>query len=310
MLSSPKNQSSFKESRHYLTEALESTKNIYGPKTIHYYHTLISLANLDKLEGKSHAALAKYQAVYQGLEKTFGITSDLILTLNNIMITSRILGLHTEALTQFQVIEKAISNHQEFLIYKDDLFFNVGIAYATLGKHQEAISFYKESLKIRLKLYDVEPHEKVAHVWNNIAIEYRTVGEIKKSEQACSQNLKIKWEIYQKQNIFDLNKLLEIFNGLDLIDQYCDLCLDIYKTLFAQEELLQEEVAELYFRLGEYFIKHREFEQAAGLLMRSTMLGNDYLKSKVFYTMLANFHNFRAEEETDIYDCGLLGEGT
>ena len=100
---------------------------------------------------------------------------------------------------------------------KNPLYLNeIGIAYYTLGKYQEAINHYEQALSIDREVYG-ERHPNVATSLNNLGEAWGALGKYEKAIEYYEQALSIDREVYGERHpdvARDLNNLGGAWNAL------------------------------------------------------------------------------------------------
>lgn len=151
---------------------------------------------------------------------------------------------------------------------------NLGLIYATMpGREQKAEDMYFRALKIRLNLYDRQPHLKLAESYNNLAMLYRRSGYPERARECYDQAMAIYDElgavIEDLANVLDNSANLSMDEG-EVEKAYREallglsirnsISLDSYNCSFSHNTL-----GLIYYKWEDYGKARMHFEKAVSL---------------------------------------------
>jgi tetratricopeptide (TPR) repeat protein len=156
-----------------------------------------------------------------------------------------------------------------FLKYKANALNNMGFHFQNIGKMQEAIKYYSESLTLREKIKD---KNGIANSLNNLGYVFDDLHDLIKAEEYYSQGLKIREELGEKQGIVNsLNNLGALYyfqKNYPKAIIYHERSLKIAKEINYKRGIgyALNNLGNVYRQLGD-FTKALEYQQM-GLKMR------------------------------------------
>nr|XP_047125694.1 uncharacterized protein LOC124807636 [Hydra vulgaris] len=155
-------------------------------------------------------------------------------------------GNYDQAIKQFEYCSKTIKliscEDPHISIFSGESLNNLGVAYSSKNRYDEAVECYNNSLKIYKSIYKDEPNPNVASCLNNLGEAYRNIGQYDQAIEKFKESLKVIKLICQSKShpsfAASLNNLGLVYNrkkNYDNAIKYYEKSLKIHKLIYKDE---------------------------------------------------------------------------
>lgn len=288
---------------YFIDKAID--KSIEINDTERHIHLLREKGYYYEIFNRLEYALGIYQQAQQEAEKT-KITAAILDVYTDLAITNRKLGNYKET-KKYHTLALELAEKEDDLKGMEYALHGLGYLFETIGEHEKAVEYYLQSLE---KAEERGEKPGIVTTMQNIANTYSKIGNFHLAKKTIEQAYEISLEVGDSTAITnvlhdhgsildasgDLDGALEKFNASLIINKKhmskgtvarsLMYIADIYtkknhfelseqylvESLSYEEFMRDEDLSELYSKLGQLYLLKKDYERARNALFKSLKL--------------------------------------